>query len=80
MLADWDCNLAVLKALLFYLYYIAAVSPYFWTSRPGRRVVGVSMASSWPPDDDLAGGPSPRCTPAAPAPSGGSGPSGPPGS
>ena len=50
-----------------------------WTSRLGRRVVGVSMASSGPPDDDLMRGPRPRCPPAAPAPSGGSGASGPPG-
>ena len=42
-------------------------------------MVGVSMASSGPSGDDLMGGPRPRCTPAAPAPSGGYGPSGPPG-
>ena len=43
-------------------------------------MVGVSMASSGPPNDHLIGGTPPRCTPAAPAPSGGSGASGPPGS
>ena len=48
-------------------------------TRGRRRTVGGSMALSWPSGDDLMGGPRPRCTPAAPAPSGGYGPSGPPG-
>ena len=41
-------------------------------------MIGVSMASSWPSDDDLMDVPPPRCPPAAPAPLGGSGPSGAP--
>ena len=48
-------------------------------TRGRRRLVGGSMASSWPPGDDLMDGPRPRSPPAAPAPSGGSGASGPPG-
>ena len=39
-----------------------------------RRTFGVSMASSWPPDDDLMDAPPPRCPPApAPAQTWGSG-------
>ena len=68
-----------IPSCVLYLYKKAGLSLCIWTCRLGRRVFGVSMASSWPSGDDLMRGPRPRCPPAAPAPSGGSGASGPPG-
>ena len=62
-----------------YIYITTTYGCNLGSRRP-TDMVGVFMASSWPPDDDLMDGPPPRCAPTAPAPSGGSVPSGPPGS
>ena len=60
------------------LYKIGVVWCYFEPLAGPIVMVGVSLASSRPPDDHLIGRTPPRCPLAAPAPSGGSGASGPP--